>query len=181
MNIASGIYIACAILITALAWIAVGRNRGIKVRSIAVLLVAALLPTGFGAVSELLSRPKPMAAEWIERHLDEAIVVSSVMQEDEAIYLWLQLPNQEEPRAYVLPWNENTAQQLAKMEAEGEETDQSVSMRNPFKPQEKTESEPQFYVSPPPALPPKTPVVESPQTFSGSNKKNSPKRSRNPS
>jgi len=148
MNIASGIYIACAILITGVAWIAVGRNRGIRIRSIAVLLVAALLPTGFSAVTELLSRPKPMAAEWIERHLKEATVISSVMQEGEAIYLWLQFPMQREPRAYVLPWDENTAQQLAKMEAEGEATDQSVSMRNPFKPNEKTESEPQFYVSP---------------------------------
>lgn len=182
MNMASGIYVVCALLVTSIAWIAVGPTRTIKTRTAAVALVAALLPAGFGAVSELLSRPKPVAAEWIQRQAEEAIVVSSVFQEGEAIYLWLQLPNKDEPRAYTLPWDEQLARQLAEAEAEGEATEQSVSMKNPFKPNEKIESEPQFYLPPPPTLPPKTPVVDSPQIFNGTKKSSRrSKQSQNPS
>ncbi len=182
MSIASAIYIVCALLITSIAWIAVGPVRTIRVRTIAVALVAALLPVGFGAVSELLSRPKPVVAEWIDRQIEEATVLSSVLHEDEAIYLWLQLPDSEEPRAYVLPWDEQTAREISEAEAEGEATDQQVAMKNPFKPSEEMDSEPQFHVPPPPALPAKTPVVESPQTFRGNRKTTAQReQSRNPS
>lgn len=182
MSIASAIYIVCALLITSIAWIAVGRTRTIRVRTIAVALVAALLPVGFGAVSELLSRPKPVAAEWIDRQIEEVTVLSSVLRENEAIYLWLQLPDSDQPRAYTLPWDEQTAREIAQAQEEGEATDQQVAMRNPFKRNEEMEAEPQFYVPPPPALPAKTPVVESPQTFRG-NRKTTQQReqSRNPS
>ena len=62
----------------------------------------------------------PLTAPLVEMLLNvtsfEPIVVlamlSAVPVEDKAIYLWVAMPDEPEPRAYVLPWSTQVAQQL---------------------------------------------------------------------
>lgn len=73
----------------------------------------------------------------------------------EAIYLWLQLDGQREPRAYVQPWSLVAARALFEAMAEAEALGTQVRMRPALDSLvEPTES--QFYAEPQPALPPKT-------------------------
>src|SRR3546814_15454178 len=72
-----------------------------RVVSVGVFLI--LIGLVYGGATELLSRPKPLRLEW--RDAGKAEVVSAMPIEDEAIYLWLSMPDEREPRAYVLPWS----------------------------------------------------------------------------
>ena len=76
------------------------------------------------------------------------------MLEDEAIYVWLQIRDVQEPRSYVLPWNNERARQLhgAKRDAKREGT--KVKMKNPFLARREN-TEAVFYTSPRPTPPPK--------------------------
>ena len=58
------------------------------------------------------AKPKPIRMEWAMAAVPEATVLGATMRENEAIYLWLQFDQSSEPRAYVLPWNLETAKQL---------------------------------------------------------------------
>jgi len=66
--------------------------------------------------SSLLSRPKPLRLElWQEA--DKAKVLGATMREGEAIYVWLQFPGTDEPRAITLPWDMKMAQAAAERHA----------------------------------------------------------------
>ena len=80
-------------------------------------------------------------------------------REGEAIYLWLRLPDVTQPRAYVLPWNRNAAQQLQDVGREAERTGTEVIMRGPFAPLDDRQEE-LFYAPPQPAPPAKQPSGE---------------------
>ena len=111
------------------------------------LMVAGILPLSYLAVSALLSRPKPVQVEWIQRGLEEAEVLAVQYREDQAIYLWLALAGTEEPRAYSLPWSDQAAKQLHEAMREAESQGTGVAMRMPFEPSY-DESEPLFYARP---------------------------------
>jgi len=74
--------------------------------------------------------------------------------EDQAIYVWLTMPNEREPRAYVLPWSRNAAQQLQdamnKAEANGTAVEMMLSQE-----QGHSADEPLFYARPQPPMPAK--------------------------
>jgi len=78
------------------------------------------LPTAYAGLSRLLSMPKPVELEWWHANAEEAIVLASTFREDEAIYLWLQLRDLAEPRAYTLPWNRDLAEQLHRRQRSAE-------------------------------------------------------------
>jgi hypothetical protein len=84
----------------------------------------------------------------------EAEVLASRLVEDQGIYLWLQLVDVAEPRAYVLPWDRTSAEQLQQALREAEQKGSGVQMRLPFEPSLE-DLEPKFYALPQPALPPK--------------------------
>ncbi len=122
----------------------------------AVIVTAAFLPTAYASVTDLLSRPKPIGLEWSEDIVKEADVLAARIDEGEGIYLWLQVTHVQEPRAYVLPWDEKLARQLHKALNKAEEQGADLRMRMPFKLSLDTE-EPRFYAAPQEALPSKQP------------------------
>lgn len=100
----------------------------------------------FTSSSNLLGRPKPVALEWLAPKVKEATVLSGHMVENEGIYLTL-LWADSNPRLYVLPWDQQTAEQLQQALREGEQNGTEVKIKQPFEPSE-DDSEPLFYASP---------------------------------
>jgi hypothetical protein len=105
-----------------------------------------------------------MNLETAHKELEEVAVISSLMREDEGIYLWLQIPEVTEPRSYKLPWSEEAAKQLHKAQQSAEANGTEVQMKKPFTKTLDTE-EPVFYAAPQAALPPKQPPEEQPIVF----------------
>jgi len=148
------LYGALVLVAAALAAIAIRAPRPLALRAAAVALAGALMATGYAGFAELLGRPKPADLEWAARNTPEATVLASEMREGEAIYLWLQLENAGEPRAYVLPWSTDAARQLHEAQGRAEDTGTEVRMRSPFTDADEG-GERMFYAAPQPALPPK--------------------------
>jgi hypothetical protein len=143
-----------ALLAAGLASIAIWSPRRLMVRVGAVALTALFLPAAWAAMSDLMSRPKPVAFEWWHEAEDEATVLSSQLREGDGVYLWLQISGAVEPRSYRLPWDRKVAEELEKARAEAEKNGMPLVMRLPF---ERTydKRERKFYAMPQPALPDK--------------------------
>ena len=118
-------------LTAVLASIAVWSPRSLKLRAVAVVLVAGFVPLGYFTLTEILSQPKPMTHEWFKRSVDEATVLSVSFDEGNAIYLWLQLDGPE-PRYYRLPWRPVLAQKLQTYVDEAIRKGARVMIKNPF-------------------------------------------------
>jgi Zn-dependent protease with chaperone function len=152
MTILTALFLTAVAIALALAIIAVWSRRRLAPRFLAVFAAALFMPVAYGAMSELLSRPKPTRLEWVRAQAEEAKVLAADMQEDVAIYLWLRLPDDPQPLAYVLPWSKEAAKQLqgAMRKAEGEKSE--VRMRTPFR-RQKDNQESLFYAPPQQPLP----------------------------
>lgn len=137
-----------------LATIGVWAPRKLWVRGAAVGTALVLLAIGYSAFAELLSRPKPVALEWANGQTAVATVLATTIRENEGIYLWLQYSGQAEPRAYVVPWGRDLAEQLQQATSEAEQNGTGLMMRLPFE-RSWDPREPKFYAMPQPALPPK--------------------------
>jgi hypothetical protein len=123
-------------------------------RSVSAGVFVVLLAMIYAGSAELLSRPKPLRLEW--RNIAEAKVLGASMREGEAIYVWLQVPGAEEPRAYQLPWSMQAAEQLQQATAEAEAQGTGVEMKSPFAGDGSNDPrEPKFYATPQPAMPEK--------------------------
>ncbi|MGH6962753.1 MAG: hypothetical protein ACREE7_19925 [Dongiaceae bacterium] len=121
-------------------------------RQVAVGVFVLLVAVVYGGGIEMLGRPKPLRLEW--RDPGDAKVLSAVPVENDAIYLWLSMPGVIEPRAYVLPWSLEQAQQLQQAMGEAEANGTGVQMTMPFEPGLDS-PEPRFYAMPQPAMPAK--------------------------
>jgi hypothetical protein len=64
------------------------------------------------AGAELLGRPKPYAIEW--RKSPDAVMISWTYREGVAIWVWAQMPGDNEPRSYRLPWSDHGAQEFVR-------------------------------------------------------------------
>jgi len=153
-----------AVLAGLVASISIWAPRRLGIKLCALANAALFLPATYVALTQLLSMPKPVTFEWWHGQADEATVLSSSMQEEKGIYLWLQLPDVPEPRAYVLPWNQQMAEQLQAALREAEESRTDVQMRLPFEPS-LDDREPKFYALPQPALPSKDQDAPPPQVY----------------
>jgi hypothetical protein len=80
--------------------------------------------------------------------------VSAVPVENQAIYVWLMMPNSSEPCAYVLPWSLAVRQQLQQAMSQAEADRTAVRIVMPFE-SSLDNREPMFYAIPWPAVPPK--------------------------
>jgi hypothetical protein len=157
------LFVIAAALAAALGLISIWAPRRIAVKGTALTTAVLFLPVSYAALVDLLSKPKPVDLEWWQSEAAEAEVLASRMVEDEAIYLWLQLPDLSEPRAYVLPWDRASAEELQQAMREAEQQGSGVQMRSPFEPSLENR-EPKFYALPQPALPPKD-LVQPPPEF----------------
>ena len=149
------LYVVLVIGVAALAGIAVRTSGCLPLKLAAVGLTAMLFGVGYASEAELLGRPKPVSQEWALAKVPEATVIASELKEDEAIYLWLALDGETEPRAYRLPWNLATAVQLQKARQQAEAEGTGVRMRHPFVDRGDPDG-PLFYAEPQPALPEKS-------------------------
>jgi hypothetical protein len=145
-------YTAMVALAGAIAGLALWARVRRPIKALVLTLTAAWLVVAYGALAELLSRPKPVDLEFARAGMPEAEVLAGRVVEDEAIYLWLDFLDDGEPRAYRLPFDHETAEQLRKAMEQGDETGGGVRMRLPFAPS-LDDGEPRFYAPPQPRLP----------------------------
>ncbi len=146
---------AVTVLIGAgLAAIAIRAPRPMLMRVGAIVLAGFLMVSAYAGYAELLGRPKPTNFEWAARNVSEAVVLAAEMREGEAIYLWLQLDENPEPRAYTLPWSLQAARQLHRARAQAEQRGTAVRVRGPFL-EGHLDGERMFYADPQQPLPPK--------------------------
>jgi hypothetical protein len=156
--------VASGILAGVLVNIAIWAPRGLWIKLAALATAACFLPVAYAGFAELLGRPKPAELQWSERDHDEATVLAARMREGEAIYLWLGFEGLDEPRSYVLPWNEAMARELHGAQGEAEESGTELRVRLPLD-ADLVESEPLFYAEPQPAPAPKALPPEHPIWF----------------
>ena len=156
-------FVGAAALAATLALISIWAPRRLAIKSAALAATALFLPLAYASLVELLSQPKPVDLEWWLSDAADAEVLAARQVEGEGIYLWLQLPDVAEPRAYVLPWDRASAEQLQQALREAEQQGSGVQMRSPFEPS-LDDREPKFYALPQPALPPKD-LLEPPPEF----------------
>lgn len=142
---------------TGLALLAVRGPLSLGMRCSAIGLSAVVMAVGYAGLSELMSRPKPVNLEWARTSTQTAKVAASHLRENEAIYLWLILDGESEPRAYRLPWDLNMAKQLREAQRDAQRRQSEVRMKLPFKKRPTDESENVFHAPPRPAPPPKDP------------------------
>jgi hypothetical protein len=142
------------LLATLLASISIWAPRRLWIKGGAVVSAALLLVVAYASLADLLSKPKPVNLEWVQRNVPEATVLSASVEEGEGIYLWLQIAGIVEPRSYVMPWDRELAEQLQSAVETAEANGNGVRMVAPFEPNLDTR-EPKFYALPQPALPPK--------------------------
>ncbi len=153
---------AAVVLAAVLANVGIRAPRRVWVRLGALLVAALFIPVAYASAAALLSRPKPVSLEWVRAATEEAAVLGSSIHEGQAIYVWLQIRELTEPRAYTLPWSRDLAQQLEEARREAERQGTGMAMRLPF--EESWDSrEPKFYALPQPQLPPKEEPTSPPQ------------------
>jgi hypothetical protein len=148
------LFAAGLLILVLLCSICIWAPRRAFIKVCALITAALYVPLGYASLSELLSMPKPVSLEWWRSKTSEATVLASSIREGKGIYLWLQLTSAEEPRAYVLPWNRELAEDLQKAMREAESAESGVGVRLPFEPS-LDNREPKFYALPQPAMPPK--------------------------
>jgi hypothetical protein len=158
-------FAAAALMVAALAAISIWSQHRLLLKSTAILIVAMILPAAYVTILDLLSRPKPVSLEWAARDLKEATVISAHLKEDDRIFLWLRVEGLDEPRYYVLPWDEQIAKQLYGAQRDAETKGTEVRMNRPFA-RLKVESEMMFYAAPQRAAPPKQGPPNNPYYYS---------------
>lgn len=161
MDRAAALYVLLVLLAGALASIAIWSPRRLWPKLGALAASAAFMPVAYASVAELLSRPKPVSLEWAQRAAPQARVLGAKAMEGEAIYVFLELPETREPRAYRLPWRRDLAEQLQGAQRQAEQHGGGVVMELPFDGKHYDSSlderEPVFHAPPPEALPDKAP------------------------
>lgn len=160
-----GPYFALFLALAAvLANIGVWAPRKFWVRCSAIVVAALFIPAAYASLSDLLSRPKPVSLEWMHRNAPEAAVLSAQIREKKGIYLWLQFPGAPEPRAYVLPYDLETAKRLYQAQAKAKQNGTRARMKHPFK-QSLDTSINRFYAPPQPPRPVKRSTGSAPITI----------------
>lgn len=164
MNELLVIYSVLGSLAAVLASVALWAPRHTRVKLGVLAVVTVFLPAGYFSLTEMLSRPKPISFELARADMAEATVLGTHMDEGKAIYVWLGMPGVADPRAYVLPWDQQLARQLQGAEKDSENTGTPVQMRKPFE-DSLDEREKKFYAAPQPPPPEKQRPVDNALNF----------------
>jgi hypothetical protein len=147
-------FVSLALLLGAFAFLglpAMTRRRRAGLATFFAVLLAVL----FFGYSDMLGRPKSTTLELTRGGAKDVKVLGSYMLEGKGVYLWVQLPNVDEPRYYQLPWDENTAKALQEaVRKNADDHGGGVRMRMPFE-LSWDKREPLFYPAPQPQLPDK--------------------------
>ncbi len=108
-------FVATIAVAATLATVAIWAPRRPVIRFAALAVTVLFIPIGYLQLTEMLARPKPIAFEWFRRHVEQAQLLGASLDEGRAIYLWLRIDQDVEPRYYVMPWRQETAEKLEDM------------------------------------------------------------------
>ena len=160
MSILIYLFIVTISVAAALAAIAIWAPRAPKVRIGALLVTALFIPLAYVQAIELLSKPKPVSFEWFDRDVQLAHVLGASMDEGRAIYLWLRIDGEVEPRYYVMPWRQEAAEKLEDVIDNAIRQNATVVLKKPFiRKSENEMGDLNAHVIPPPLPPQKQPMV----------------------
>lgn len=166
MNILIYLFIVTISVAAALATIAIWAPRAPKVRIAAVLATTLFIPLAYLQAVELLSKPKPISFEWFDRDVQLAHILGASMDEGRAIYLWLRVDGEVEPRYYVMPWRREAAEKLEDVIDNAIRQNATVVLKKPFFRKSLDElGDLNAYVIPPPLPPQKMPPSAPPRVF----------------
>ena len=132
MDILIYVFSALALVGIALATLAIWAPRPTPVRFAALGIAVLFLPITYVQSLEMLSRPKPASYEWFERESVSAEVLSVSFDEGKQIFLWLRVAGQNEPRAYVIPWNLKLAEKLEDAVDDAVRRNSTILLKEPF-------------------------------------------------
>ncbi len=149
------IYAAVVALVVGLALIVIHSRWSAGFRLAALTLAGGAFVLGYAGLSDLLSRPKPVAWELMRGDLEDYEVLYADMRPGAAIYLLLRLPDMAEPRLYVLPWHANIALQLERTLADAESRQVLMRADNQLFESDIEDRERIFYATPVAAFPDK--------------------------
>jgi hypothetical protein len=158
MDILFYLFAAVAIVTAIQAAIAIWTPRVAWVRMSAVIITALMMPLAYMSFTLLMSKPKPISLEWYERNAPRATVLGVSLDEGRAIYLWLMLDGETEPRAYVMPWQQQNAEQLEDTLNAVVQQRAGLVLKKPFTRRSEMESKSlSLEIVPPPSMPLKRP------------------------
>ncbi len=147
-------FLAPVMLGALLASLAIWSRRAMRVRLLALAAMVGFTASLYVALTDMLSRPKPIALEWSMPDPEKSAIVASQLREGEAIFLWLMRDADSAPQAYRLPWSEELARQLHESQREASQTGTAVRMNDP-RDGNLAEGERVFYAEPHQSLPAK--------------------------
>jgi hypothetical protein len=125
-------FIAATAVAALLASLAIWAPRRPLVRFAALAAVVLFIPIGYLPLNELLARPKPIAFEWFRRNVEQAQLLGVSLDEGRAIYLWLRVDKDIEPRYYVMPWRQDTAEKLEELIDNALRRHATIILKKPF-------------------------------------------------
>ena len=111
-------FVGWVVATAALAFIAIGARIHWSRRLTLVGIFPLALGLGGWVMLTLMTGPKPHA---LELRTGETALLAHNWVEGEAIYLWVRWPDEAAPRAYRLPWSEETAQQIEEAQKSNEQ------------------------------------------------------------
>jgi len=132
MNLLLYFFAALVGIAALLATLAVWAPRKPYVRIAALVVTTLFIPVAYLQLTEMLARPKPVAFEWFRRNVSQAQLLSASFDEGRAIYLWLRLDQEVEPRFYVLPWRQGVAEKLEDLIDNALRNNATIVLREPF-------------------------------------------------
>ena len=115
-----------------LATIAIWAPRRPSVRIAALIATILFIPIGYIQLMEMLARPKPVSFEWFRKDVEQAQLLAASLDEGRAIYLWLRVDQDVEPRYYVLPWKQETAEKLEDLIDNALRNNATIVLKQPF-------------------------------------------------
>jgi hypothetical protein len=124
---------AATVGVTALlAIIAIWAPRKPVVRFSALAATILIIPLGYLQLTEMLSRPKPVEFEWFRNDIEQAQLLGVSLDEGRAIYMWLRIDKEIEPRYYVMPWKQQVAEKLEDLIDNALRQNSTIILKKPF-------------------------------------------------
>lgn len=126
-------FFAATIAVAALlAIIAIWAPRRPIVRFSALAATILIIPLGYIQLTEMLARPKPIEFEWFRKDVEQAQLLGVSLDEGRAIYMWLRIDKDIEPRYYKLPWKQQVAEKLEDLIDNALRHHSTIILKKPF-------------------------------------------------
>lgn len=153
MTLATILFVSVSLLLFLAAFMTIRSARHPATRIGSALVYMALLGVFYVGFIASLSKPKPALFEEFGGLDDESVVLSAKIENEIAIYLWLQFEGTSEPRSFVFPWDADMAAELREAMREGQGKHR-ILMRG-FGDNNRLDTQDYFRTEPVPTDPPK--------------------------